>query len=146
MINTSSFLQKAIEQQLSEGNMITLHVTGRSMRPYFDGNGDELITLSKPKPDELKHGMIILFLYNKRYIFHRIVNKMNDLLIVQGDGNCIQTEQVRSENVVALVRFVTKKGKNKKSPYNLNGQIYWYIWYRLRPVRKYLLLIYNLLH
>jgi len=143
MINTSLFLQNAIEQQISGGGLVTLHVTGRSMRPYLSGTGNESVVVSRHIPEELKPGIIIVFLYNNRHVFHRIIHKMDDTLIVQGDGNCVETESVESYNVLGIVRYIIRNGNRKINPYNFTARIYWRLWYMLRPIRKYLLLLYN---
>lgn len=146
MINTGSFLQKAIEEQIFGGGLVTLHVTGRSMRPFLSGTGKESVVVSRHEPNELKPGIIIVFLYHNKHVFHRIINKMNDRLIVQGDGNCVETESVELENVLGVVRYIIKNGNRKINPYGFSSRIYWRMWYILRPVRKYLLLLYNQYH
>lgn len=146
MINTSAFLHEAIEQQISEGNMVTLKVTGKSMRPFLSGNGDESIVISKYKPEELKPGIIIVFPYDNRIFSHRIIIKANEGFIAQGDGICSDTEYIQQENILAVVRYVIRKGNKKSSPDCLSARMYWCLWYKLRPVRKYLLLIYNKLN
>lgn len=146
MIKTSSFLQKAIEQEIFEGRMVTLNVTGRSMRPFLSGNGNESIVISKYKPEELKPGIIVIYPHDKRIFSHRIIADANDVFIAQGDGICNDTEYIQQENILAVVRYVIRKGKKKSSPYCFSARIYWRLWYKLRPVRKYLLFIYNQLH
>lgn len=143
MINTTSFLHKAIEQQISEGRMITLNVIGRSMRPFLSGNGNESIVISKYKPEELKPGTIVVFPHDNRIFSHRIITKANEGFIAQGDGICNDTEYIKQENILAIVRYVIRKGKKKSSPYCFSARIYWRLWYLLRPIRRYLLLIYN---
>lgn len=146
MIMTDYFLKKAVEQQISEGESVTLRVTGRSMRPYLSGTGNELVVVSKHKSEELKLGVIILFSYNDRFVFHRILNKVNDRLVVQGDGNCVDTENILTKNVLGIVRYIIRPEGKQVSPYSFSARIHWQIWYRLRPIRKYLLFIYNRLH
>lgn len=146
MIMTDSFIQTAIRQQLSEGKPVKLQATGRSMRPYLLGTGNESVIVSSHTTEELKPGIIILFCYNNSYIFHRIIKKNKDRLIVQGDGNCIGTEVIGYEDVLAIVRFIIRPNGKKVSPYCFSAKAYWHIWYLLRPVRKYLLSIHNKLN
>ena len=141
-VSTTAFMQEAIKLQLDEENQVTLCVTGRSMRPYLSGKGDETITVSRNRLEELKPGIIILFFYNNKYIFHRIISKKNDVLIVQGDGNYV-VEKIKVEDVLGIVRYVIRTGGKKVSPYSFTAQVYWRIWYILRPIRKYLLYLYN---
>ena len=142
IVNASSFLQKAIEQQIDEGKSVTLCVTGKSMRPYLSGNGKENVIVIKHKPEEITPGVIILFSYNNKYVFHRVIGKAGDLLIVQGDGN-IKIEKVRCEDVLGIVRFVVRSGGKTVSTDSLAAGVYWRIWYILRPFRRYLLFLYN---
>ncbi|MDR1718170.1 MAG: hypothetical protein LBS20_20245 [Prevotella sp.] len=146
MLRTRAFLREAIEQQISEGKTVILKVTGKSMRPYLLGNGNESIVVSKYKPDELKSGKIILFSHDNRIFSHRIVTKANEVFITQGDGVCNNTESIQQENILAMVRYIIRDGKKKSSPYCFSARIYWQIWYGLRPIRKYLLFIYNRLY
>ena len=143
MIGTNSFLQKAIEEQINEGLSVTLCVTGKSMLPYLSGAGDEFIVISRHQIEDLKPGAIILFSQNNKSIFHRIINKKDNLLIAQGDGNCVETEIVKPEDVLGIVRFVTRANGKKVSTNGFLSQIYWRVWYILRPIRKYLLFLYN---
>lgn len=143
MIMTADFVRTAVEQQMSQGESLILRVTGRSMRPYLRGTGNESVVVSGYSPEELKPGIIILFTYNGSLVFHRIVRTDNERLIVQGDGNCLESENVEIQNVLGIVRRIIRANEKASSPYSFSGRVYWHIWYRLRPIRKYLLLIYN---
>lgn len=137
----SDVLKQLIPRQLAEGKEIVLHVTGSSMLPYLSGKNGNYIIVSKHSEDELKPGIIILFVENDKLIFHRIIKHIGKSLLVQGDGNCT-TEVVNSNNVLGIVRFI-KRGEKIVSPYNLRGLIYWKIWYLIRPLRRYILFVYK---
>ena len=143
MIGTDSFLQKAIEEQINDGLSVTLCVTGKSMLPYISRAGDEFVVVSKHQMEDLKPGTIIFFSYNNKFVFHRIIDKKGDLLVAQGDGNCVEKEIVKPEDVLGVVRFVIRSSGKKVSTNCFMSQIYWRVWYILRPIRKYLLFLYN---
>ena len=140
---TPDTLFDSVRQLLAEGRHVVLQVEGRSMRPYFRGDGSEQVVVSPVSSDSLQPGNIILFAYGNQYLFHRIVQKKAGILYVQGDGNCFGTETVAPREVLGIVHAVIRRGGKTVPTRTLWTGLYWRLWYRLRPGRKYLLRVCN---
>ncbi|NDV78075.1 hypothetical protein [Dysgonomonas sp. 511] len=146
-IETDTTISNDIERSGGEKRTITLYrITGKSMCPYLRGDGNENIAISAFNPQELTVGTIILFVHQGKNVLHRIIKKENNRLIAQGDGNYIQTEDVKPEDVLGIACTIIYPDGRQKSVNNLKSRIYWRIWYLLRPFRKYLLYIYHRLN
>ena len=135
--------KKDIEQLLSEGNSVELRCFGGSMHPYLRGDGREVIIASPSSPDELIPGVIVLFRYQGKHICHRIVRRKEDQLLIQGDGTVNKQEKVPVSDVIGIIYTIIRQNKKPASTQSKAAQRYWRCWYRLSPIRKYLLFIYR---
>ncbi len=132
-----------IEQIISEGNTVELKVKGGSMRPYLR-NEKDIVVISPFQQDDLKCGEIVLFRYHKNHLLHRIVKKREDgMLVIQGDGVCNRYEKVSQSDVVGIVRCIIRPNGKRIATNRFSFGIYWLYWNFLRPVRPYLLFLYD---
>lgn len=135
-------LFKEVRQILSEGGSVELGVKGESMRPFLRSNKD-VVVLSPFRPEELKPGTIILFAYYNKHLLHRIVEAGNKYLLIQGDGCMKNYEKVQHSDVIGIVRTVIRSNGKAVPVKGLMVEIYWRLWYLLRPWRHYLLTFYD---
>jgi signal peptidase I len=135
---------EGIEKLLSEGNKVELRCTGNSMHPYLRGDGKEIIIVSSFSRDELKPGEIILFRYYGKFICHRIIQRKGEIFVIQGDGVCKNKEQVKVPHIIGIVHTLIRPNRNPEPTQSAGARVYWRWWYFLRPVRRYLLIIYRL--
>jgi len=133
-----------VEQLLSEGNSVELRCFGGSMQPYLQGDGREVIIASPFSPDELIPGAIVLFRYNGKHICHRIIRRTGEQLLIQGDGVIGNREEVSTSDVIGIIRTIIRRNKKPVSTQTQAAQWYWRCWFRLSPVRRYLLYAYRL--
>jgi len=145
VIPNSAFFENA-EQLLSEGNSVELRCFGRSMQPYLHGDGREVIVASPFSPEELIPGVIALYRYNGKHICHRIIRREGEKLLIQGDGVTNAREQVSVSDVIGIIRTVVRRNKKPVSTQSKAAQLYWRLWLRLSPVRKYLLFAYRVMN
>jgi len=131
-----------VEQIISSGKTVELKVEGGSMRPYLRSKKD-IIVLSAFQPDELRRGAIVLFRYHNNPIFHRIIKIDNESLVIQGDGVCKRCEKVQKGDVVGIVRYVIRPTGKQISTHSYSSRVYWQCWLFFRPLRRYLLVIYD---
>ena len=143
VIPNNIFFENA-EQLLSEGNSVELRCFGRSMQPYLQGDGSEVIVASPFSPEELIPGVIALYRYNGRHICHRIIRREGEQLLIQGDGVINAREQVPVSDVIGIIRTIVRRNKKPVSTQSKAAKRYWRLWLRLSPVRKYLLFAYRL--
>lgn len=144
LIPNNEFFEN-VEQLLSEGKSVELRCFGRSMNPYLRGDGSEVIVASPFSQDELVSGIIVLFRYHGKYICHRVVSCKEEKLMIQGDGVIKKSEKVPFSDVVGIVRTIIRRNKRPVSTQTKAAQRYWRCWFRLSPVRKYLLYIYRII-
>jgi len=132
-----------VEQLLSEGKNVELRCFGSSMQPYMRGDGSEIIIASPFSPDELTPGAIVLFRYQDKHICHRIIRRKEEKLLIQGDGTVKKYEKVPVSDVLGIIHTVIRRNKKPVSTQTKATQWYWRCWFRLSPIRKYLLFIYR---
>ena len=137
-------ISENVSQLISEGNSVELRCLGSSMRPYLRGDGSEIIVVSPFSPDELIPGAIILFNYQGDLICHRIILCINESFMVQGDGTIVKRELITSAQVIGLVRTIIRRHQKPVSTQTKTARCYWFWWFRLSPIRRYLLWLYNL--
>ena len=133
-----------VEKALSEGKSVELRCTGSSMQPYLRGDGSETIVASPFSPDELIRGTVVLFRYKGRYICHRIIQRKEGKLLIQGDGTIAKQEQIPVSDVLGIIHTVVRRNKKPVSTHTKTAQWYWRCWLRLTPMRKFFLLPYRL--
>ncbi len=130
---------------VDEGVNVTLPVNGTSMLPFIIGGRDKII-LQKPnvRQEPLKLGIVVLaWVDGCRYVVHRIIRIAGEHVTLMGDGNLYGTEHCTISDIKAIATHVV----------NDNGRTYYLysrwcvaaakLWFRLRPIRRYLLAIYK---
>jgi len=133
-----------VRRLLLEGHDVKLCAEGRSMQPYLRGDGSETLVVSPVSSlDELQAGQIVLFPHRNNYVFHRIVREKAGKLFIQGDGNCSGTEEIARQEVIGIIHSIIRRNGKQVSTQTFWTGVYWRIWYRLRPVRRYPLFIYH---
>jgi signal peptidase I len=128
---------------VSTGETVELKITGGSMRPYLR-SGKDIIVLSPFQKGDLKPGAIVLFCWEGRYMAHRIVKVDKELLIIQGDGSCYRYEEALTADVIGVVSRIIRPGGKTVFTDTFSSRIYWRCWFFLRPVRRWILGVYDL--
>lgn len=139
-ISDHEIIHNAI-QLVNEGMRVTFPVKGNSMLPFIIG-GKESVDLVKP--DNLQVGDVVLaWVDGCRYVVHRIIHIDGDRVMLQGDGNIVGTEACSIDEVAAkAMAVVSAKGTHHDlySPWRLRAAR---LWFRLRPVRRWILAVYK---
>jgi len=124
---------------VDEGISVTLPVNGYSMLPFIIG-GKESVVLQKP--DKLKVGDIVLAWADScRYVVHRIILFDGSNVILMGDGNLVGTERCTVQDVKAVATHVVGADEQMHYLYTPWRRRAARLWWRLRPIRRYLLAI-----
>jgi len=113
------------------------------MRPYLR-NEKDVVVISPFQPEELMPGVIVLFRYRDKHLLHRIIRIDNDELLIQGDGNFKACERVLKADVIGMVRSIIRPDGKPLSTHHCASRMYWTCWRVLRPLRRYLLKVYDL--
>ncbi|MBR3030627.1 MAG: S24/S26 family peptidase [Bacteroidales bacterium] len=126
---------------VADGVDVTLPVKGRSMLPFIIG-GKESVILHKA--GELKPGQVVLAEVGPaRFVLHRIISVEPDggKVVLMGDGNIRGTESCLPDKVLARATHVVDAQGNKRSLESRQHMNRAQFWYRLLPLRRYILWI-----
>ena len=140
MITDAVILDEAV-RLVSDGVSVMLPVNGRSMLPFVIG-GQESVILQKP--DTVQVGDVVLaWVEGCRWVVHRIIRIDSDRVTLMGDGNIVGTEHCTVADVKARVTHVVDVKGQPHDIYNRWRTLGAKVWWRLRPIRRYLLFIYR---
>ncbi|MDR1859870.1 MAG: S24/S26 family peptidase [Bacteroidales bacterium] len=139
---TQEWLFDEAKELLESGQNVIMRGRGDSMNPCLRA-GTDAVVLSPFMPDELRTGSIVLFTYRGRYLLHRIIGRRGDRLVIQGDGVRRGKELVPPDDVIAVVHTVIRPNGREISVHSRGARLYWQVWRRLRPFRRYLLWIWR---
>ncbi len=139
-ISDSEIIHNAI-RLVNEGMQVTFPVKGYSMLPFIIGSRDSVDLV---KPVEPKVGDVVLaWVEGCRYVIHRIISIEGDQVVLMGDGNIAGVEHCTIKDVAAIaVNVVTPKGTHHSlySPWRVRASR---LWWRLLPVRRWILAVYR---
>lgn len=99
-----------IASLLARGVDVTIAVKGCSMRPLLV-EGRDHVTLRRCRPEDIRRGDIVFVRENGRVLLHRVISRNGDTLVLQGDGNRLQTETVAADAVTGVAAAIVRKGK-----------------------------------
>lgn len=129
-----------VARMVAEGMSVTLRGKGNSMLPFIKGGRDSVVL---QKPVSLKIGDIVLAkTADKRFVLHRIIDIQTNDITLMGDGNLIGTEQCTTENVLAKAVKIIRNGCYINTD-DIKEQRKAALWYKLKPIRRWLLAIYR---
>ena len=129
-----------VSQMLREGKPYAIYVKGYSMRPFIEHTRDRVFL---EKRDTYDIGDAVLAqIAPGHYVLHRIIEKQGDYLTLQGDGNLKGVELCKEGDVSGVVtQYIRPNRIIPADDPKLVRRIK--LWRKLRPIRRYLLLIYN---
>ena len=138
---TDEVIQQEAIRLVEDGVNVTLPVKGYSMLPFIIGSRESVIL---DKPVAPKVGDVVLaWVEGCRYVVHRIISISHDNVVLMGDGNVAGVEHCRLSDVKAVATHVVdvKGGKHDLyAPWRCRAARWWF---KLLPVRRYLLAIYR---
>lgn len=95
-----------IEEQIRKDNFLVSEANGNSMLPLLH-DGDKVVIA---KVFDIKKYDVVLFKKESHYILHRVINIVNNKLIIRGDNN-VATEVIEKKDVIGkLVGYYNKNG------------------------------------
>lgn len=113
---------------------IRWHVEGASMLPTLPP-GTEIVVVPLARPPRL--GEILLFMEGEHLVVHRLVRRLGDLLVTQGDGRLTPDRPLRREQLVGRV-VAANLGPQRHWPGRLEslGRSYWLLRYQLLRLQR----------
>lgn len=124
-------------QTLEYTESVPLVISGSSMDPFLV-HGRDTVFLTKLKRPVKKGDMLLYRRVGGRYVLHRVVKVQGQQLVLIGDGQLSIEPGIRTEQVLATVSAVRRKGKLLK-PGHPTWVFYEKIWVRLIRIRPRLL-------
>ena len=126
-------LMPALLALMEETGTVPLVISGSSMTPFLV-HGRDTVYLSKVTAP-LKRGDMILYRRDSgAYILHRIFRLEGDTYTLVGDAQTMLEPGIRTDQVLAVVTAVRRKGKLLKQ-----GSFWWdffeKVWIRMVPLR-----------
>lgn len=135
----AAFLNLVCEK-LKQGHTAIIWVKGYSMRPFLE-HGRDKVKLAPPS--QLKVGDVVLAKISPdHYVLHRIIEKEGECIDLQGDGNLQGIEYCMECDVYGVVtEYIRPKRIIYSHDLALKRRVQ--LWRKLRPIRRFLLLIYK---
>ena len=131
-----------IDNITQTGDLFEVVVTGYSMLPLLGASCDRIVIRRTDSNEAIKQRIAMFRSHDGKLITHRVVAVDGDIVTLQGDGNPIQRERCRREDIIGVVeRVIRQNGKDISCTSR---------WWRLREriwlcqprvVRKYALAI-----
>ncbi len=141
-MSDNEILESAISL-VNEGLSVTFPVKGRSMLPFIIGSRESVIFVQPGTP--AVGDVVLAWVEGCRYVVHRIIRIDGDSVTLMGDGNVCGVEHCGLSDVKARADYVVDARGGKHYIYNRWRVRAARLWFRLRPIRRYLLFIYRLL-
>jgi hypothetical protein len=141
MITDGQIIEEAI-RLVREGVSVTLPVNGRSMLPFVIG-GKESVILKRATLIDVGN-VVLAWVEDSRWVVHRIIRIDGNRITLMGDGNIAGVEHCDISDVKAIVTHVVDAKGKPHFIYNRWHVLGAKVWFRLRPIRRYLLFIYRI--
>lgn len=141
-MSDNEILESAISL-VQEGLSVTFPVKGRSMLPFIIGGRESVILVQPGTP--AVGDVVLAWVEGCRYVVHRIIRIDGDHVTLMGDGNVCGVEHCMLAHVKARADYVVDAHGQRHYLYNRWRICAARVWFRLRPVRRYLLFIYRIL-
>ena len=125
---------------LSEGKEVRFTPSGVSMRPFIEGDKDSVIlepVIDAPRRGDMILAQVQTLCGRQTYVLHRLVRIEGDTFVLQGDGNLGGEEYCKRGDIIGRVKRI-ESPRGRKKPITRG-----YLWFWLKPVRKWLLKIYR---
>ena len=140
-VSDDEILAEAI-RLVGEGIAVTFPVNGRSMLPFIVG-GRESVILERPRPAKVGD-VVLAHIDNTRYVIHRVLEIDGENVTLMGDGNLYGVERCLLQDIKATATHVVGKNGKRSSLDSRQSRQCANLWRKLKPVRKWLLLVYRI--
>lgn len=126
---------------VKEGVSVTFPVNGVSMLPFIIGGRESLVLVKPGKPHIGE--VVLAWVDGNRYVVHRIISIEGDDITLMGDGNVAGREYCQTKDIAARADYVVDAQGKKRYLYSKSQLFFSRLWFRLLPIRRYLLAFYK---
>ena len=142
IIKDNDTIMESIRELVSEGKTVEISVKGCSMNPFIVEGRDQVI-LGPWSDCQIRKGAVVLVRDSRSiWLMHRIIARVENTIVLQGDGNVGTKERASTDEIIALMHAVRRKGKIY-SHKSICWKAYSFFWKLLNPVRGYALAIWR---
>ncbi len=141
---SNQYFARAAER-LREGTSVRLLVRGNSMLPFIHGGKDQ-VTLVPFDGRDLPLGIAALYRWEDKYMIHRLVRKDATHYHFLGDGNICRMETIARHEVLGILQTIHHPDGTETDAFSPRWMKKGFWWFRLQPLRRYLLFIYRKLY
>lgn len=127
-------LMARLPELLEASTSVPLVISGNSMSPFLI-HGRDTVYLSRVTAPLKKGDMILYRRDNGGYILHRICRVEGERYDLVGDAQVLIERGIRSDQVIARVTAVRRKGKLVK-PGSFWWEFFEKVWLKLIPARR----------
>lgn len=101
-----------ISALLAGGKEVSVTVKGHSMMPFLVGGRDR-VTLRRCEDGSIRRGCVVLARVSGggSVVLHRVIRRSGNKLVLQGDGNRVQTETADMADVAGVAVSFVRNGK-----------------------------------
>ena len=93
-------VENNIEELLNKQGFVITDIQGTSMYPFLR-QGKHRVIISKVNR-QLKKYDVVLYKVNNKYVLHRIIDIVDDTLIIRGD-NTLEVEKVNKNDILGIL-------------------------------------------
>ena len=142
IVKDKKLMMQEIKTLISEGKTVSITAKGYSMNPFIRHMQD-VITIGPWKDDDIKRGTPALVQTESgSFVFHRIIKRDGEIIILEGDGNVGLKEKATVNNVIGIMHGITRNGRVYTSD-SLLWKTYSFIWLLLGQLKRYPLAIWR---
>ena len=144
LVVANEFLAEAAET-LKQGKSVKVRIDGQSMYPFIKGGRDLVEIVPLAADAEMPAWCCPFYCWEGRYMVHRYIGSEGDECLMLGDGNLVRVERVKRSEVVGLLRYIYRPDGSVQDCTDARWLRRGAWWYRLRPLRRFLLPLFRLL-
>lgn len=133
------------KEQLSEGKAVRLRVQGNSMLPFI--HSGDVVVIEPYLQEDLPLFSAVFYQWKGQFMTHRLIRKSvgkdgRESWSMLGDGNICQVETLEKNEILGVLTILCHDGKEIScvdQQWIKRGRL----WYKLLPIRRYLLWLYK---
>ena len=142
LVVQNQFLEN-VAALLEEGRMVRVRIGGRSMDPFIQGSKDEIELIPYLKCCDLALWTCVFFRWNESYVVHRYIGREGDFFCFMGDGNLVQVEKVKENDVLGILQTIYHPDGTEQDCRDPKWLRKGALWFRFRWFRRFLLPLYR---
>lgn len=132
-----------IDRFLKEGREVVFLVKGYSMLPFITGWA-ESVELHRLDRQPVRGDIVLAKVSGGYFVLHRIIGVDADgRVTLMGDGNIRGVEHCMTDDIIGIAQYAIDYQGRKRYLYTSMRKMGSRLWWRLLPLRRYILAVYR---